>query len=109
MSMFTFSTANKIVFGRKRSIEVVSHVARLADTVLLVTGATNERAAHVYEELEAQGVEPIWFHVEYEPDLALIEKGVSAAQHVDAVIAVGGGSAIDAGKAIAALAPATRL
>jgi alcohol dehydrogenase class IV len=58
------------------------------------------------EALQDQGSNVALIYVEGEPDLAFVSSGAALAQRrtVDVVVALGGGSAIDAAKAIAALA-----
>jgi alcohol dehydrogenase class IV len=72
---------------------------------LLVTGASPERAGRLAASLEAAGVACVPFAVAGEPTIGLIRKGTSDARNAgcDVVIAIGGGSAIDAGKAMAAM------
>ncbi len=110
MTAFAFATAGMIRFGRGEAVTAVPSLVALGARVLLVTGATPQRAAWLKDALEAEGVSVTVFPVAKEPDVALIESGVAAAREaqVAAVIAIGGGAVVDAGKAIAALAPATR-
>jgi alcohol dehydrogenase class IV len=110
MTAFAFATADMIRFGRGEAARAVPALAALGGSALLVTGATPERVLWLQEALAAQGVSVTVFSTDKEPDVALIEAGVAAARdaRVEAVIAIGGGAVIDAGKAIAALAPATR-
>ena len=67
---------------------------------MVVTGRSGPRTP-----LEFAGLAAVLFRVGGEPTVAAIREGVRAAQEgrCDVVIAIGGGSAIDAGKAIAAL------
>ncbi|WP_299784996.1 iron-containing alcohol dehydrogenase [uncultured Marivita sp.] len=110
MTAFAFATVDMIRFGRGEAAQAVPALAALGRSALLVTGATPGRVAWLQEALEAQGVSVTMFPAAKEPDVALIEAGVAAARdaRVEAIIAIGGGAVIDAGKAIAALAPATR-
>ncbi len=109
MTTFAFATADMIRFGRGEALEAVPALAALGARVLLVTGATPARVAWLKSALESEGVVVAEFAVAKEPDVALIEAGVAQAREAGAtaVIAIGGGAMVDAGKAIAALAPAT--
>jgi alcohol dehydrogenase class IV len=72
---------------------------------LLVTGRNTNRVAPLASGLQQAGLEFSIFAVTGEPTLDLVRTGVQQAhKHCDLVISIGGGSAIDAGKAIAALA-----
>ena len=110
MTAFAFATADMIRFGRGEAVQAVPALAALGARVLLVTGATPVRAGWLKDALEAEAVAVTVFSVAHEPDVALIESGVAKAREaqIQAVIAIGGGAVVDAGKAIAALAPATR-
>lgn len=110
MTPFAFATADMIRFGRGAAVQAVPALVALGARVLLVTGATPARAEWLKDALEEEGVVVTDFSVAHEPDVALIESGVAVARaaQIAAVIAIGGGAVVDAGKAIAALAPATR-
>ena len=110
MTAFAFATADMIRFGRGEAMRSVPALAALGQAVLLVTGATPTRASWLKDALEGQGVAVTEFTVGKEPDVALVEAGVALARDIQAqaVIAIGGGAVVDAGKAIAALTPATR-
>jgi alcohol dehydrogenase class IV len=107
---FTFATATEIRFGRGTAADAVPDLARLGRRLLLVTGASALRSAWLPEALAAERCETTVFSVPAEPDVAMIEAGIAAARLMEAqaVIAIGGGAVVDAGKAIAALVPATR-
>lgn len=109
LSAFRFATATDIRFGRGQAGRAVPDLARLGKRVMLVHGASAARAAWLGEALIAEGCTVSGFAVPGEPDVALIASGVSAAREggVQAIIAIGGGAVIDAGKAIAALVPAS--
>lgn len=107
---FRFATATEIRFGRGVARQAVADMARLGQHVLLTVGASAGRSDWLREALQAQGCTVTCYSIPREPDIALIEAGVEAAREAGAqvVIAIGGGAVIDAGKAIAALVPATR-
>lgn len=79
-----------------------------AQHVLLVQGSNPQRAAFLVDKLHAAQVRVSTFTIAHEPTLANIEQGVKLARQygVDAVVSLGGGAVIDAGKAIAALVKA---
>jgi alcohol dehydrogenase class IV len=101
-----FATSGRILFGRGTVTETPAIVADLGRRVLVVTGATAARAAGLVRTLAAGGADISTFMVRGEPDVAAAVRGAALARQsrIEAIVAVGGGSAIDAGKAIAALA-----
>lgn len=103
---FEFATATRIVFGAGRLTEAGSLARELGQRALLVTGNAPARADRLRQILTAAGVECIPFAVAGEPTVPLAVAGSMMAREACAefVIALGGGSALDAGKAIAALA-----
>lgn len=102
---FEFATANHILFGEGTLSQVGPLAAEHGDRVLLVTGSSAERARGLIDLLEAEGIEVQSFAVPAEPTVAMAKEGVVIAKstRADMIIGFGGGSAIDAGKAIAAL------
>lgn len=104
---FDFATAGHIVFGSGRVREAGSLAAALGDRALLVTGASVERAAPLEAILHEAGLETALFNVTSEPTIEMAQAGRQLAIEADCelVIGFGGGSAIDTGKAIAALVP----
>jgi alcohol dehydrogenase class IV len=94
---FDFATAQRIVFGAGRVSELPGLVSSLGTRLLLVTGA-RDRAASA---LKAAAT----FRVPGEPTFDLVRAGTEAAREArcDVVVAIGGGSVLDAGKAIAML------
>ena len=102
---FEFATATRIVFGPGSLAELGPIAASLGSRALLVTGRSPERAEAAREHLLAEGVASIAFSVIGEPTVGDARRGADLARSegVDLVVACGGGSAIDAGKAVAAL------
>ena len=102
---FEFATAGRILFGPGAVGEVVPAAKQMGRRPLLVVGHAPHRAAFLVEELKFAGVGCVTWTTQGEPSVSLVREGVEIAQReeCDQVIAFGGGSAIDAGKAVAAL------
>jgi len=102
---FGFATAGRIVFGRGALREVGPLAKQFGRRALIVTGRDASRAEPLLAVLGEQGVEPLTFSALGEPSIGTVEKGAALArqQKCDLVIGFGGGSALDAGKAIAAI------
>ena len=98
---FEFATATRIVFGEGAAATLPELARSFGARPLVVTGASTERAAWLVAALEAET-----FRVRGEPTVELVRAGARRVKEAgcDVVIAMGGGSAIDAGKAIAAIA-----
>ena len=102
---FEFATATRIIFGAGKLAEVGSLAAEMGSRALVVTGKSAYRAAPLLQLLADDGVQAKTFAVPGEPTIVLAQEGVRLAREsgCDMVIGFGGGSALDAGKAIAAL------
>lgn len=102
---FQFATAGEIVFGAGSRARIGPAARAWGSRALLVTGGTPERAAPVAEALREARVENVVFSVRHEPTAPVVRDGVESARAAgcDLVVAVGGGSVIDSGKAIAIL------
>ena len=102
---FEFSTAARIVFGPGSVREAGAIAAAFGRRAFVVTGASPDRLAPLLGPLAEAGIAHERFAVQGEPTVDLVGRGVDAAQAggVDVVIGFGGGSAIDAAKAIAAM------
>ena len=105
---FSFMTATEIRFGRGTAAEAPGRIRALGKRALVVHGADPARADWLCDGLA--GHFAARFACPAEPDLPLIGSAVALARkaEVDVVVALGGGAALDAGKAVAALVPATR-
>jgi len=104
---FEFSAPGKILFGAGRSAEAATEIVGWGSRILLVTGSRPERAAPLRDALRARGARMLEISLAREPHVEDLRSGVEAARafQAQAVVALGGGSVLDLGKAIAALAP----
>ena len=102
---FEFATAGRIIFGPGRVKELGLVARELGQRALVVTGRHPERAKGVAALLADSGVSSFAFSVPGEPEVSTVETGVAQARknNCDLVVGLGGGSALDAGKAIATM------
>lgn len=102
---FEFATAQRIVFGEGVLQEVGALAAAYGSRALVITGSHPDRARALLDLLNAAAVKTSVFSIAGEPTVADAVAGVKAAHDAGAemTIGFGGGSAIDAAKAIAAL------
>jgi alcohol dehydrogenase class IV len=105
IARFEFAAAGRIVFGSGVLAEIGLLARGFGERMLLVTGSNAIHADRVRALLDAQGIQYRSFGVPHEPTVALARAGVEIARDFgcDAILALGGGSTLDAGKAIAAL------
>ncbi|MBV8214487.1 MAG: iron-containing alcohol dehydrogenase [Verrucomicrobia bacterium] len=104
---FELSVPEKIIFGKGSLARLGQLVSGFGSRVLIAHGANPDRA-HSIEGLLAQSTITL-YPVRNEPTTEDIAKGVAEAKtrEVTLVIGIGGGSVIDAAKAISALATNT--
>lgn len=103
---FEFATAGRIIFGRGSVRQAAGLVLELGRRPLVITGRHADRVSWLAEDLEAAGAEFRVIAIDGEPDVGLVARSAEYARSrgFDVVAAVGGGSVLDAAKAIAAFA-----
>ncbi len=107
---FEFATATRIIFGPGTLREVPSAIRGLlghaSDNRLFVVTGKDPTCAHaLLQDLEGHEFRCTVYPVSGEPTVEAVRDGtrIASDHRCDLVVAMGGGSAIDAGKAIAAL------
>ncbi|MHB8455677.1 MAG: iron-containing alcohol dehydrogenase [Acidiferrobacterales bacterium] len=108
---FSVTGLPHIFFGEGRFAEVPVLAARFGKRVLVVTGGHSLRKMPQWPQLlaamDAAGLESVEIRIESEPSPQLVDQAVARfrAAGIDAVLGIGGGSVLDAAKAIAGLLP----
>lgn len=104
---FEFVSVPRILFGFGVAKELPEMARVYGRRPLVVTGRSHQRVHEITESLRAAGLTPVRFGVAGEPEVATVRQGLGLArqEQCDLVIGVGGGSAMDAAKAIAGLLP----
>ena len=109
MENFNFYAPTKMLFGRGKVAELPQEMKPFGSRVLLVYGGGSIKKNGIYDTvvnlLRGEGFELFELGgVTPNPKIEAVRCGVSLAweNHVDMVLAVGGGSTVDCGKAIAA-------
>ena len=105
MISFEFATASRIIFGAGKLHELEKQLGEPpAKRVLLVCGYSSDAISRVREMLSELAISVTEYRVHGEPTVAAIRDGRQAARDCNMVVGLGGGSVLDSGKAIAALA-----
>ncbi|MBI5395768.1 MAG: iron-containing alcohol dehydrogenase [Verrucomicrobia bacterium] len=102
---FEFATASRILFGCGKLKEAGPIARELGRRALVVTGKSAARVEGLITSLRQHSIECATFAVAGEPTVELVQRGIGQGRQAktDFIIAIGGGSVIDAGKAIGAL------
>lgn len=108
---FSFGIPTKIYFGKDCIAKNAGVLAAVGSKAMIVTGKHSAKASGALDDvtavLEAEKKEYVIFdEIENNPSVETVAKAadIARAEKIDFVIGIGGGSPIDASKAIAVLA-----
>ena len=102
---FQFASAGRIIFGAGALSQLTDLLPGLGTRCFLVVGGGSVPLEPLNRIFEQAGTEFSTFRIMREPDLSIIQAGLEQAKAggFDFLVALGGGSVIDAAKAMAAL------
>ncbi|MFN2126895.1 MAG: iron-containing alcohol dehydrogenase, partial [Anaerolineales bacterium] len=102
---FEFATATRIIFGRGKFNKIGEYISKYGHRTFIVCGSFFENNSVLREILEDKKINYQFFSINHEPTVQIVQSGVEEARkfHPEFIIGVGGGSALDCGKAISAL------
>ncbi|OXX53704.1 alcohol dehydrogenase [Vibrio sp. V12_P9A6T4] len=105
--MFQFMTATRIIFGEGALLNSLSVLNQYGYSVLLVSGKEQQRASPIVQYLKMQNMRYQHVAIVGEPNITMVEETAILGRRFqpDMVVAIGGGSVIDMGKALAAIIP----
>lgn len=105
--MFQFMTATRIIFGEGALRDSLTVINQFGYSVLLVTGKDRQRAIPILNYLKAQNMRYQHVAIDGEPNITMVEETAVIGRKFkpDMVVAIGGGSVLDMGKALAAIIP----
>lgn len=104
---FTILQPKRIRFGRGEARAAVPEIAAKGQRIFLVHGRDRSRAEWLLQVLKAEGAAVHAYGCAGEPTLPMLKEALIDARGSDCVVSLGGGAAIDLGKAVAALLPAS--
>jgi alcohol dehydrogenase class IV len=109
LKAFSIARLPRIEFGSGKFAQLGALSAHYGQRVLLVTGASSFTSTVYWPQLQQQyaqlGVEYSIVTISGEPSPAMVDQAVAqySCENIDVVVGIGGGSALDAAKAIAGL------
>lgn len=100
---FDFMSAGRIIFGIGvlKKLQDISFISQ--KNILIFEGSPSKNTKRVHEILDSIRIKYETYQIHGEPNLGMISNARNAAKFADVIIAVGGGSVIDTGKAVSAL------
>ena len=105
MTPFEFSTVTRIIFGRGQFARIGELAAPLGQRALIVYNGSESLLHQLQQLLSTANIPSTPFRQKGEPTVDDIDRALATARqnNCDLVLALGGGSAIDAAKAVAGL------
>jgi alcohol dehydrogenase class IV len=102
---FEFATANRIIFGIGSAKKIADIALTLGDKPFIVTGKNKERCKFLLDDFIKKNISPEIYSVKSEPTTEAVIECLNLAKNykTNVIISIGGGSAIDTGKAVSAL------
>jgi alcohol dehydrogenase class IV len=103
--MFEFATATRIMFGKGSVFKALPAIKEFGTCALVVLGFGEQYAQPILDALKAEEVSYTAFRVRGEPTIQSVQQAAEIARqhHAEMVIGLGGGSAMDTAKAVAAM------
>jgi alcohol dehydrogenase class IV len=103
--LFEFAMARRVLFGSGTSRHAGGLARKAGRRALVVMGRDTARAQFLLDSLRENGVGAVVFIAAGEPSIDTVRQGVELGlrENCDLVVSLGGGSALDTGKAIAAM------
>jgi alcohol dehydrogenase class IV len=106
---FQFSRLPKIIFKNGGISELTSLIGQSTKKIILVTGKSSflgsASSEKILNDLKIHGISYNIFSIEGEPSPEIIDKAVKkySCEKTDLIVAIGGGSVLDSGKALSAM------
>jgi alcohol dehydrogenase class IV len=102
---FEFATAKRIIFGAGSAKKIADSALNLGKRPLIVTGKNQDRCKFLLDDFSNNNIKCEIFSVYGEPTTEIVTEcmGLVNRSKADVIISIGGGSAIDTGKAVSAL------
>ena len=102
---FEFATAKWIIFGEDSAEKIGDNALDLGKRPLIVTGKNQNRCKFLLDDFTKKNIKFEIFSVTGEPTTGVVTECLNLAKNnkTDVIIGIGGGSAIDTGKAVSAL------
>ncbi len=102
---FEFATARRIIFGACSAKKIADNTLNLGHKPLIVTGKNQDRCKFLLDDFAKRNINCEIFSVNGEPTTEGVTECLKLANSskTDVIIGIGGGSAIDTGKAVSAL------
>lgn len=104
---FALNLPPKMRFGRGEAIAAIPEIMAFGHRIVLVQGKSAQRTRFFLDALMAQGADLCVISCAGEPDLPMLSQALATAagHNAQCVVAIGGGAALDLGKALAGLLP----